>query len=232
MRASVLATLSKIELPKWHRPRLGRPRVAPTLRASIHLLTRIFYKPTYIGFENIPETGPAILICNHVSYVDGPIIDGGCKRPIRYLIDMDIYNLPVVHYVMSLSRSIPIAYNRKSVEEAFDQISEGLRAGDLICIFPEGYLTFTGSLGRFRPGIEWISKRDPDVPVIPIALTGLWGSIFSRKYIKAPFRFWPRTWNRRATLVCGPAIPSDKVTVNNLQEVVLRLKYSSPNPHD
>ena len=161
-----------------------------------------------------------------MSYVDGPIIDGGCKRPIRYLIDQDIYNLPVVHYVMSLANAIPITYNRKSVEAAFDAISEGLRAGDLICIFPEGYLTFTGSLGRFRPGIEWISKRDPDVPVIPMAISGLWGSALSRKYRKAHFRWWPRKWGRRATLVCGPAIPADKVNVNNLQEVVLRLKYS------
>jgi len=225
MRASVLASLSKLELPKYRIPRIRKPEIAVIIRSGIHLLTRIFYKPTYIGFENIPESGPAILICNHVSYVDGPIIDAGCKRPIRYLIDKDIYNLPVVNYVMSLGKAIPIAYNRKSVEEAFDKISEALREGDLVCIFPEGYLTFTGSLGRFRPGIEWISKRDPDVPVIPIALSGLWGSIFSRKYAKSPFRFWPKKWNRRATLICGAPISSDKVTVNQLQEIVLRLKY-------
>ena len=225
MGALSLESLSKIELPKWN----FSPEIAPIIRSVIHFLTRVFYKPAYIGFENIPETGPAILICNHVSYVDGPIIDGGCKRPIRYLIDQDIYNLPVVHYVMSLARSIPIAYNRKSVEAAFEEISKGLRAGDLICIFPEGSLTFTGNLGRFRPGIESISKRDPDVPIIPIAISGLWGSALSRKYRKAHFRWWPRKWNRRATLVCGPAIPADKVNVNHLQEVVLRLKYSIAN---
>ena len=222
MRTAIAASLSKLELPKLK----FSFEIAPIIRSLIHFLTRIFYKPTYIGFDNIPETGPAILICNHVSYVDGPIIDAGCKRPIRYLIDQDIYNLPVVHYVMSLANAIPITYNRKSVEAAFDAISEGLRAGDLICIFPEGYLTFTGSLGRFRPGIEWISKRDPDVPVIPMAISGLWGSALSRKYRKAHFRWWPRKWGRRAILTCGPAIPADKVNVNNLQEVVLRLKYS------
>lgn len=221
MRAIALALLRKKE---WPELKLSFD-IAPLIRAAIHFLTRITYKPTYIGFEHIPATGPAILICNHVSYVDGPIIDAGCKRPIRYLIDKDIYNTPGIHYVMSLARAIPITYNRKSVEEAFDAISEGLRAGDLICIFPEGFLTFTGSLGRFRPGIEWISRRDPDVPVIPMAITGLWGSIFSRKYRKARFRWWPRTWGRRVTLVCGPALKSDQVTVNQLQEVVLRLKY-------
>jgi 1-acyl-sn-glycerol-3-phosphate acyltransferase len=195
------------------------------LRFAIHSLTRAFYRPIYMGFENIPESGPAILISNHVSYMDGPIIDAGCKRPVRYLIDRDIYTLPVVHFVMSQARAIPITYNRKSVEAAFDAISDALRAGDLVCLFPEGYLTFTGSLGRFKPGIEAICKRDPDVPVIPIAISGLWGSMLSRKYLKSPFRWWPRKWGRRATVVCGAPIPGDRVNVNHLQEVVLRLKY-------
>jgi 1-acyl-sn-glycerol-3-phosphate acyltransferase len=217
---------------KWQRPKIKFSFNPETLyRKMINGLTRAVYHPNYIGFENVPKEGPAILISNHVSYVDGPIIDAGCNRRVRYLIDQDIYNLPVVHYLMSLNRSIPIAYNRKSVEAAFDQISEGLQAGDLICIFPEGFLTFTGSLGRFRPGIEWITKRDA-VPVVPIAISGLWGSIFSRKYMKSPFRFWPRKWGRKVTVICGPAIPADEVNVNYLQEVVLKLKYSIPEPRD
>lgn len=199
--------------------------VKPVYRAIIHNLTKLVYRPRYIGMENIPAEGPAILICNHVSYMDGPVIDAGCPRIVRYLIDEDIYHLPGVHYIMSLGRAIPIAPNRKSVEAAFDQISEGLKAGDVICIFPEGFLTFTGSLGRFRPGIEWIIKRDA-VPVIPMALTGLWGSVFSRKYLKSKFRWWPRQWGRKVSIICGPAIPPEKVTVNYLQEVVLKLKYS------
>ncbi len=215
------------------RPRLRLPDGGfkldpePILRKIAHKLTLWVYRPRYIGFENIPEKGGAIIICNHVSYMDGPIIDAGCKRIVRYLIDEDIYNIPGVHYLMKLDRSIPIAPNRKSVERAFDEISNGLKNGDLICIFPEGFLTFTGSLGRFRPGIEWIMKRDP-VPVIPMALSGLWGSVFSRKYLKSPFRWFPRHWGRKVTAICGPAIPPEKVNVNYLQEVVLRLKYSIP----
>jgi 1-acyl-sn-glycerol-3-phosphate acyltransferase len=221
MRALALAHLPRPKLPQWSLS----VSLVPLYRKAIHSLTRWVYKPTYIGMDNIPAEGPAILIANHVSYVDGPIIDAGCGRRVRYLIDQDIYNLPVVHYLMSLNHSIPIAYNRKSVEKAFDEISAGLKAGDVICIFPEGNLTYTGSLGRFRPGIEWILKRDP-VPVIPIAISGIWGSVFSRKYLKSRCRWWPRTWGRRATVICGPAIPAEKVTVNYLQEVVLRLKYS------
>ena len=225
MRALALAMLPKIKTPE-RRPKMRFSLdPAPLLRKMAHNLTLWVYKPTYIGFENIPAEGPAILVCNHVSYVDGPIIDAGCNRPIRYLIDEGIYNLPGVHYLMVLNRSIPISYNRKSVEKAFDDISSALKAGELVCIFPEGFLTFTGGLGRFRPGIEAICKRDP-VPVIPIALSGLWGSVFSRKYAKSWFRLWPRKWGRRVTAICGTPIPADKVTVNLLQEMVLKLKYS------
>jgi len=229
MRALALALLPKL---RSSLPKLGFPQgkrsfdPGPLYRRIIHSLTLWVYKPTYIGFENIPAEGPAILISNHVSYMDGPIIDAGCTRNVRYLIDQDIFNLPFVHYLMAKNRSIPIAYHRKSVEAAFDEISAGLKAGDLICIFPEGFLTFTGSLGRFRPGIEWITRRDPTVPVIPIALSGLWGSVFSRKYSKSPFRMWPRKWGRKVTAICGPAIPPEKVNVNTLQEVVMKLKYS------
>jgi 1-acyl-sn-glycerol-3-phosphate acyltransferase len=210
-----------IALPKrWPKPWTAFDP-SPIYRKIIHSLTLKVYKPRYIGFEHIPKTGPAIIICNHVTYVDGPLIDAGCGRRVRYLIDQDIYNLPVVHYLMSLNRCIPIAYNRKAVEKAFDEISEALKADEVVCLFPEGSLTFTGSLGRFRPGIEFIIKRDP-VPVVPMALSGMWGSVFSRKYRKSRFRLWPR----QVTLVCGEPIPPEKVTVNYLQEVVLRLKYA------
>lgn len=201
-------------------------RLKPFYRRMAHALTKFVYRPRYIGFENIPETGPAVLICNHVSYVDGPIIDAGCRRPARYLIDEDIYKVPGVHYLMKLDRAIPIAPNRKSVEAAFAEISAALKAGELVCIFPEGLLTYTGGLGRFRPGIEWMIKRDP-VPVIPIALSGLWGSVFSRRYLNSPLRWLPRRWLRgKVTAICGPAIPPERVSVNYLQEAILRLKYS------
>lgn len=198
-------------------------------RKAVHGLTRFVYRPQYIGLENIPKTGAAILISNHVSYVDGPLIDAGiyahCGRHVRYVIDEDIYNLPVVHYLMKKAHAIPIASNRKSVEAAFDMISEGLQAGDLICIFPEGYLTFTGGLGRFRHGIEWIIRRDP-VPVIPLSLSGLWGSIFSRKFRGSWRRLIPLDPRQPVVVKCGAAIPPEQADVNHLQEVVLRLKYS------
>lgn len=220
MRAVALQSMIKWRFPNFPLDPAG------ILSVVAHRVTRFVYRPRYIGFENIPATGPAILISNHVSYVDGPIIDAGCKRDVRYIIDEDIYNLPGVHCLMKLDRAITISPNRRAVEKAFDEISAGLKAGDVICIFPEGFLTFTGGLGRFRPGIEWIIKRDP-VPVIPIAISGLWGSMFSRKYLKSPLRWLPRHWLRgKVTVLCGKAIAPQQVSVNYLQEAVLRLKYS------
>lgn len=197
------------------------------LRGTIGWITRAVYKPQYIGFENVPETGGVILISNHVSYMDGPIIDAGCKRPVRYVIDEDIYHAPGVHQLMSRYKAIPIAPNRKSVERAFDQISQLLRDGEVVCIFPEGFLTFTGSLGRFRPGIEWIIKRD-QVPIIPIALNGLWGSVFSRQYRGTVWRYIPRRWLRGKVVVkCGTAVDPALAKVNILQDIVMKLKYSA-----
>lgn len=206
-------------------PDIWRGNPEPFYRFGAKWLTRLLYRPRYVGFEKIPKTGPALLISNHVSYVDGLIIAAGCDRPVRFVIDEYIYHWPGVHYFMQHNRAIPILPKRDSVERALAEIAAGLKAGDAICIFPEGQLTYTGSLGRFRPGIEWILRREP-VPVYPIALTGLWGSIFSRKYRKARFNFIPRSLNRPVRAICGDPIPPEHVNVNLLQETILRLKYS------
>ena len=184
----------------------------------------LVYAPQYINFDNIPESGAAVIISNHVSYADGLIIASGIKRPVRFVIDAPIYNLPIINYIMRCNRAIPIEPTRDSVITALNEISEGLKAGDIICIFPEGQLTYTGGLGRFKTGIESIIKRDP-VPVYPIALSGLWGSMFSRKYLGSLKRFIPKKFSQRISAICGSAIAPELVTVNYLQETVLKLKY-------
>lgn len=209
-------------------PPPSSPRIGSTewYREGARKLARFIYNPKYYGFDRIPETGPAVLIANHVSYVDGLIIFAGLKRPVHYVIDKAIYEVPGVNYFMRMNGSIPIAPKREVVEAALDQISEYLKAGELVCIFPEGRLTYTGSLGRFKPGIEFMIKRDP-VPVYPIALNGLWGSIFSRKYLKSRFRWFPRSFRRRdIRAICGEPIQPEDVNINRLQEIVLKLKYS------
>lgn len=220
MTAMVASWMKRLQGPlsvKW-------PGLEPLYRFCARMLCFAVYYPRYTGFDKIPATGAAILIANHVSYVDGLIIAAGCRRPVRFVIDTHIYNLPGVHYFMVHNRAIPILPTRESVTHALEEISAGIRAGDLICIFPEGQLTYTGSLGRFKTGIESIIRRDP-APVYPIALTGLWGSIFSRKYRGSIRRFIPKRIFQRVQAVCGDPIAPEQVTVNLLQKAVLRLKY-------
>jgi 1-acyl-sn-glycerol-3-phosphate acyltransferase len=158
--------------------------------------------------------------------VDGLVIASGCKRPVRFVIDTMIYNLPVLHYLMTCNRAIPILPTRESVLHALDEIAEGLAAGDLICIFPEGQLTYTGSLGRFKTGIESIIKRSP-VPIYPIALNGLWGSMFSRKYYGTPLRYLPGNPWQPVRALCGEPVPPEMVSINYLQRKIMQLKYQA-----
>jgi 1-acyl-sn-glycerol-3-phosphate acyltransferase len=188
-------------------------------------MVKIVYKTKFIGFDKIPAHGPVILIANHVSYVDGLIIQSACNRPIRFIIDEFIYRVPLVNYFMRLGRAIPILPRKESVKKALDEVSKGLDRGDIICIFPEGQLTYTGNLGRFKPGIEWMVERDP-VPVYPIAIRGLWDSMFSRKYLRSKFPFFPRHFHLKVTVVCGDVIHPKDVTVSHLQQVILNLKSS------
>lgn len=194
-------------------------------RYGAKVLIRFIYRTKFIDMHNIPETGSAILICNHISYMDGLIIHAACPRPVKFVIDEDIYKIPAVKYWMDYCGVIPISPNRKSVKKALDAVSEAMKNGELVCIFPEGYLTYTGNMIRFRFGVEWMVKRD-NVQVIPLALKGLWGSIFSRKYVHSRFQWIPRSLFRQVTVKCGEPIPPAKAKVNHLQRVVMKLKSS------
>lgn len=194
----------------------------PIYRTILKAIIWMVYHPKVVGMEHVPAEGAAVLIANHVSYLDGPIISAICKRPVRYVIDKGIYEQPGINYFMRHNRAIPIMPKKEVVEAALASISEGLKQGDLICIFPEGRLTYTGHLGRFKTGIESIIQRD-SVPVIPLGLEGLWGSMFSRKYLRARFRWLPRHWWSDVRVVVGYPVPPDQVKIDKLQKVVLSL---------
>ena len=169
-----------------------------TQRFISYLLSHVMYRVTVTGREKIPKEGAVIIVCNHVSYVDALIIMGASTRPIRFVMDKSISEIPLLKYLFRHAGVIPICSPKQSEEtynRAFEAIHEALANDELVCIFPEGRLTPDGELGDFRPGIDKILARDP-VPVIPMALHGLWGSYFSHKgghaLAKMPKRFWSR----------------------------------------
>jgi 1-acyl-sn-glycerol-3-phosphate acyltransferase len=152
------------------------------MRFLAWLLVHAFYRVRREGLENIPDEGPCIVVCNHVSYVDAVVIAACVRRPIRFVMDHRIFRVPILSFVFRAMRTIPIASARDDpavMERAFADAASALAAGEIVGIFPEGRLTHTGELNRFRPGISRIVQTTP-VPVIPMALRGLWGSAFSR----------------------------------------------------
>ncbi|MCP5361413.1 MAG: 1-acyl-sn-glycerol-3-phosphate acyltransferase [Hyphomicrobiales bacterium] len=197
----------------------------PFYRSGAKLLVKMLYRTKFSGFEQIPNTGAGIIIANHVSYMDGLILHTACHRPVVFIIDEEIYKIPLVKYFLDLNGAIPVLPNRDSVTAMLEEVSRRLEKGELVCIFPEGMLTYTGNMSRFKFGIEWIIQHNP-VPIYPVALKGLWGSILSRKYRKQSLlmRLLPRGFRRRVSAICGAPIPPGKARLSYLQRVVMDLK--------
>jgi 1-acyl-sn-glycerol-3-phosphate acyltransferase len=152
------------------------------LRFIAWIATRCIYRFKVTGDENIPTTGAAILACNHVSFIDAVLLLAASPRPICFVMDHRIFRTPVLGALFKLAKAIPIApraEDPKAYESALAAAQKVLREGDLLAIFPEGGLTLDGKLQEFKGGIMKILEREP-VPVIPMALTNLWGSYFSR----------------------------------------------------
>ena len=153
------------------------------LRFVAWLLIHSIYRLEKSGLEHIPDAGPAVLVCNHVSFVDSIVISAASRRPIRFVMDYRIYRLPLINVIFRHMGAIPIAPAKEDpalMEAAFEKVAKALANGELVGIFPEGRITDNGEISSFRPGIQRIVEQTP-VPVIPMALCGLWGSFFSRK---------------------------------------------------
>ncbi len=203
------------------------------VRFLIWILTHTMYRVSHKDLHIIPDEGPAILVCNHVSYVDALIIAGSCRRPIRFVIYEPIYRIPVLNFIFRTGKAIPIASkteNPDAYQHAFDQIAGELDDGELVCIFPEGRLTRNGKIDEFKTGIEKIIKRNP-VPVIPLALRGLWGSFFSHKDGNALSRRPKRFWSKIEFLAGQPVKP-DKVTADRLRHLIITLKKRNNFSHE
>jgi len=195
------------------------------IRFIVWLLIHSVYRLDKQGVEHIPDSGAAVLIANHVSFVDALIITAVCRRPIRFVMDHHVFRWPILSFVFKSGRAIPIAPEKENAalkKQAFENVSEALSAGELVCIFPEGRITATGDMLSFRAGITQIIERNP-VPVIPIGLTGLWGSIFSRKYESTLSRLAAIRPFRQIGLKVGESIAPALVTLPSLEDKVKRL---------
>lgn len=190
------------------------------------ILVNTLYRIKLDGLDRIPEEGPALLVCNHVSFMDALIIGGSVRRPVRFVMYYKIFNIPVLSFIFRTAKAIPIAGYKENPEllaKAFDEVDKELEAGNLVCIFPEGGLTKDGDIAEFKGGMEKIIERRP-VPVVPLALRGLWGSIFSRRdsalgRSRLPRRFWSHIG-----LAAGEPVPATEASAAALEVQVRALR--------
>ncbi|MFT6265706.1 MAG: 1-acyl-sn-glycerol-3-phosphate acyltransferase [Oleiphilaceae bacterium] len=198
-------------------------------RFVVWILSHSMYRVTHKNLNVIPDEGSAVVVCNHVSFVDALLIAGAVRRPIRFVMDYQIFKSPFLGPIFRLAKAIPIAPRHKDEAvylQAFDKIADVLEDGHIVCIFPEGKLTKTGDINEFKGGVGTIIERTP-VPVITIALQGLWGSFFSNKdgpaFASLPRRFWSKV-----NIIGGKVFQPENVTAELLESEVKKLRGDNP----
>jgi len=195
------------------------------MRFLAWLVITIIYRIRPGGLENIPHKGPAVVVCNHVSYMDPIILAGSVRRPMRFVMWYKIFQMPFLNFIFRTMKAIPIAGAREDktiMDDAFEKVDAELAAGNIVCIFPEGAVTRDGEIARFRPGIEKIISRRP-VPVIPASLGRLWGGWLSRRP-NGSMRLIPKRLFARVTVRFGELVPATEVTAARLELLVRTLR--------
>jgi len=190
------------------------------------LLISLFYRVHRDGLERIPEEGPALLVCNHVSFMDALIIMGSVRRPVRFVMYYKIFRIPVLSFVFRTAKAIPITGAKEDpamLQRAFAQIDQALAEGELVCVFPEGGLSVDGEIAAFRPGIEKILAQRP-VPGVPLALRGLWRSMWSRRDSKLGRARVPRRFRARIALLAGHLVDGASTSAADLEQRVRQLR--------
>jgi len=196
------------------------------MRFLAWMLIRVLYRIRVEGLDHIPEKGAAIVVCNHVSFVDALIVGGSVRRPLRFVMYHKIYNIPGLNFLFRTMRAIPIAPAKEDPEllrRAFDEIDAALKNGELVGLFPEGGLTPDGEIQTFKTGIDRILEREP-VPVVPMAVRGLWRSLWSRRDSRLGRMRLPRRFRAKITLIAVAAMPPDQASAATLEDAVRRLR--------
>jgi 1-acyl-sn-glycerol-3-phosphate acyltransferase len=189
-------------------------------------LVNTLYRVRVEGAQNIPEEGAVLLVCNHVSFMDALLLMANLRRPARFVMYYKIFNTPLLSFVFRTAKAIPIAGHKENpqlLQQAYDAIDEALQAGEVVCIFPEGSLTRDGEIAPFRPGVEKVLARRP-VPVVPMALRGLWGSVWSRRDSMLHRARLPRRFRARVELVIDAPVAPAEASVTALEARVRELR--------
>ncbi len=175
------------------------------------LMVRVLYRLRVRGVEaHVPDEGAALIVCNHVSYMDALVLAAAIPRPVRFVMYYRIFDIPVMRWIFRTARAIPIAGAREDaarMQQALDEVDAALAAGELVCIFPEGALTGDGRIAPFKSGVERILERAAQagrpVPVVPMALRGLWASMWSRRDSRLGRMRVPRRVRARVEVVAA-----------------------------
>ena len=202
-------------------------------RLVAYVTNRAAYRVSVEGYENLPEQGPALLICNHLSYADSILLFGTFTRRTHFIVDNKYYRMPLLKPFLRSAQTIPISSpvgNRKLYESSLDRACAGLDKGDLLFIFPEGRLSPEGDTIRFKRGVEQILMRRP-VAVVPVAIDELWGSWFSHGLSSPALSGWP-SWRRRSvTIRIGKPLQPEGLTAAHMQIAVeALLDYRADKP--
>ncbi|HET6805796.1 MAG TPA: MFS transporter [Frateuria sp.] len=196
------------------------------MRFVTWVLVNTLYRVRVEGMRHVPEEGPALLVCNHVSFMDPLLLMAHLRRPARFVMYYRIFNIPLLRFIFRTAKAIPIAGQKEDpavLAAAYEAIDQALAAGELVCIFPEGGLTRDGEIGPFRPGVLRILERRP-VPVVPMVLRGLWGSVWSRRDTRLGRARLPRRFRARVELVVDAPVAPERLRLDALEARVRELR--------
>ena len=200
------------------------------LRFSAVTLTHTLYRLRIHGEENIPDKGPALIISNHVSFIDGILISSSTSRMIRFMIHSDFYNNPLLKWFCKWMGFIEVADpgTTKGLRDVIKKARKALHDGDLLCIFPEGKITTNGIMNEFKKGVNFMLPPNEDIPIIPVRLGRIWGSIFSYYFGNVKLRR-PTEFPYPATVTIGKPVSKD-TPPNKLRSIVAELAMESEMP--
>lgn len=197
------------------------------MRFLAWVYVKLLYRVDVVGVEDkVPDDGAALLVCNHVSYMDALILSSAIPRPIRFVMYYKIFRTPGAGWIFKAARAIPIAGAREDaalMEKAFEEVDAALAEGELVCIFPEGALTKDGQIAPFKGGVERILARR-QVPVVPIALKGMWSSMWSQRDSRLGRLRVPRRFRAQVEVEACDAVAGDEATAPRLEAMVRAMR--------